>query len=347
MVRGRATGPCLLLLVLVAAGCSSSPSRRATPRPTPAPTSTSTTAPSAPGGYPLTGLPIDDPRRAARPALTVKIENEPLARPQSGLQAADVVYEELIEGGDTRFVAIFQSTDADPVGSIRSVRPTDPFVVGPVGGLFAYSGGTAKFVAALHSVSIVDVGVSAAPGAYFQRPEKAPDHRLFSSTPRLYAAPGAAGAKPPPPLFTFVPPGSPFAPSTASPASHVDVLVGIQHVAYDWDPAVGWRRSIGGRPHVVEGGAQLAPTNVIVQFVSWVPSPGDVDTLGSPVVVAQLVGAGDAWILSGGKVVKGHWAKANRDAVTTYTGPDNQPIALTPGRTWVELAPTGTPATVR
>ena len=150
-------------------------------------------------------MPTADAARAARPALTVKIENEPGARPQSGLQAADLVYEEFIEGGDTRFVAVFQSTDADPVGSIRSVRPSDPLLVRPLGGLFSYSGGTAKFVAAVHSVSIVDVGVSADPGAYFQRPEKAPDHRLFSSTARLYAAPGAAAAKPPPPLFTFLP----------------------------------------------------------------------------------------------------------------------------------------------
>jgi hypothetical protein len=299
--------------------------------------------------YPLTGLPVDNAGRAARPALVVKIENEPLARPQSGLQAADVVYEEFIEGGDTRFVAIFQSTDADPVGSIRSVRPTDPLIVRPLGaGLFSYSGGTRKFVDLLHATAMIDVGESSTSGSYFLRREKPSDHKLFSTTARLYGAPGAANGKPPPPLFAFVPPGQPFAPAGARPTSHLETVVGTQHVFYDWDPAAsGWRRAINGQPHVVEGGGQLVATNVVVQFVSWVPSPGDFDTLHSPVFVAQLVGSGDAWFLAGGKATLGHWSKPNPDAQIAYTGPDGQPIQFVPGRTWVELTAAGATTIVR
>ncbi|MCA1656952.1 MAG: DUF3048 domain-containing protein, partial [Actinobacteria bacterium] len=259
----------------------------------------------------------------------------------------DVVYEEQIEGGDTRFVAVFQSTDADPVGSIRSVRPTDPDLVTPVGGLFAYSGGTPKFVNMLHAVPVVDVGQSAAPDAYFIRPEKSSDHKLFSSTARLYATPPAASAKPPPALFGFVAPGAHFDPAGATPASHLDVVVGTTRLAYDWDAPAGWRRSIGGRPHLVEGGEQLTATNVIVQSVVWAESPGDVDTLGSQVYVAQLVGSGDAWFLSDGKAVKGRWSKPTSTAVTAYTTADGKPVALQPGRTWIELASTGSPPDVR
>src|SRR5205807_576123 len=196
------------------------------------------------------------------------------------------------------------------------------------------------FVNLLHATSMIDVGESADPGAYFLRREKPSDHKLFSSTARLYAFPGAAGAKPPPPLFPFLPPGQPFAPAGAQPASHLETVVGTQHVFYDWDPAAGWRRAINGQPHVVEGGGQLIATNVVVQFVPWVPSPGDFDTLHSPVLVAQVVGSGDAWILAGGKVVKGHWSKPTPDAVTSYTGSDGQPVSFLPGRTWVELAGT-------
>ena len=352
--RGGRPGPGRLALSAVLAGClaaaaCSSSSRkvvRAAPTTSSSSSSSTSAVPAAPV-YPLTGLPVDNPGHASRPALVVKIENEPPARPQSGLQAADVVYEEIIEGGDTRFVAVFQSTDADPVGSIRSVRPTDPPLVRPIGGLFAYSGGTAKFVNLLHATSMIDVGESADPGAYFLRREKPSDHKLFSSTARLYAFPGAAGAKPPPPLFPFLPPGQPFAPAGAQPASHLETVVGTQHVFYDWDPAAGWRRAINGQPHVVEGGGQLIATNVVVQFVPWVPSPGDFDTLHSPVLVAQVVGSGDAWILAGGKVVKGHWSKPTPDAVISYTGSDGQPVSFLPGRTWVELAGTGTPTVLR
>ncbi|HKN48711.1 MAG TPA: DUF3048 domain-containing protein, partial [Actinomycetota bacterium] len=298
--------------------------------------------------FPLTGMPVDDAGRAARPALVVKIENEQPARPQSGLQAADVVYEEIIEGGDTRFAAIFQSTDTDPVGPLRSVRPTDPFLVRPLGaGLFAYSGGTRKFVDLLHATSMIDVGESARGGAYYRRGDKRAPHNLYSSTARLYGA-GGGGGKPPPPLFAFVAPGQPFSPAGARPTSHLETVVGTQHIFYDWDPAAaGWRRAINGQPHVVEGGGQLVVTNVVVQFVSWVPSPGDFDPLHAPVFVAQLVGSGDAWFLAGGQATLGHWSKASAEAPIAYTGPDGQPIQFVPGRTWIELTQAGNTTIVR
>lgn len=330
----------LLALALALGACSGgSSAKRASP------TTTATTVPA--NVYPLTGLPIDDPAKATRPALSIKIENEAAARPQSGLQAADVVYETLIEGGDTRFVAVFQSTDADPTGSIRSVRPTDPDIVAPIGGLFAYSGGTPKFVAALHAVPVVDVGQTTHDGAYFNRSDKSGDHKLFSSTERLYAAGQGSTAKAPPPIFTFVAPGAPFGGAGEAPATHLDAAVGNVKLSWDYDATKGWLRSINGKPHTVEGGAQIAATNVIVQSVSWVPSEGDVDTAGSQVYVAQMVGSGDALVVSDGKVVRGKWSKPSTGAITTYTDAAGKPIALKPGRTWVELSGNDKPPAVR
>lgn len=334
--RRRRHSPALLLVVgaLVVAACGGGGGAKAHLA---SPPTTATTLP--PNTYPLTGLPIDNPANAARPALAIKIENEAAARPQSGLQDADVVYETLIEGGDTRFVAIFQSTDADPAGSIRSVRPSDPFIVAPLDGLFAYSGGTPKFVDALHAVPSVDVGQSSHGSAYFNRSDKSGDHKLFSSTERLYAAGKGSNAKaPPPPLWPFVPAGGAFGGAGVVPATHLETYVGSQRLGWEFDPAKGWLRSINGKPFLAEGAGQIAATNVVVQAVSWVPSEGDVDTAGSQVYVAQLVGSGDAWVFSGGKVVKGKWNKASTDAITTYTDADGKPIALAPGRTWVELS---------
>src|SRR5216117_2478023 len=51
-----------------------------------------------------------------RPALAIKVENLPEARPQAGLEKADVVYEEPVEGGITRFIVVYQCQDADRVG---------------------------------------------------------------------------------------------------------------------------------------------------------------------------------------------------------------------------------------
>ncbi|HSO95040.1 MAG TPA: DUF3048 domain-containing protein, partial [Acidimicrobiia bacterium] len=98
--------------------------------------------PAPRGVAPLTGQPDTNGARH-RPALAVKIENTPDARPQAGLDTADVVYEEQVEGGITRFWAVFNSTRPTTVGPIRSVRAMDPNLLAPLGGIAAYSGGTA------------------------------------------------------------------------------------------------------------------------------------------------------------------------------------------------------------
>src|SRR5438552_8624397 len=131
------------------AACSSS-HRAATRRSaTTAPTTASTTAgppPALPGGVgPLTGL-AADPAVVRRPALVVKIDNAPKARPQAGLNQADIVVEEGVEGGITRFATIFHSGDADPVGPVRSARTSDIFIASALNHpLFAYSGTNADF----------------------------------------------------------------------------------------------------------------------------------------------------------------------------------------------------------
>jgi hypothetical protein len=327
----------VITLVLVAAACGGDKEAKVRPK---APTTT------VPALFPLTGLPVDDAAAANRPVLTVKIENAPEARPQAGLDVADVVYEEQVEGGLTRYLAMFQSTDAPVIGPIRSVRPTDPEVVRPLGGLFAYSGGTPKFIGLLRATTLQDVGYDTKPKLYDKRSDKRAPHHIYSSTGRLFGA-AQTGLKPPPPLFAFVSGAQPFGP-TAPPAANVNVRIGRTTVDYDWDGALAtWKRSTNGTPHMVEGGAQLTATNIIVQFVAYQNSPGDFDVVGNPVPVAAVVGAGDAWVLSGGKVIKGKWSRPSPSALTTYTDAAGAPVALTPGRTWVLLAPVGATASTR
>jgi len=307
---------------------------------------TTTTAPPI---YPLTGLPATDPARLARPALVVKIENVPEARPQAGIDAADVVWEEVVEAGLSRFIVVFQSRDADPLGPVRSIRPSDPTIVKPLSPLFAYSGGTAKFINTLHAAGIVDLGVdSAAGGAYYRRGGRAAPHNLYTSTGRLYSK-APAGVGPPPKIFTYLLPGQPFAPAGAVPAVHLDAVIGQRSTAtYDFDPASStWKRGFNGTPQTVESGVQVAPTNVIVQFVGYVISPGDFDVVHEPVTLAQVVGSGDAWLLSQGKLAKGRWTKPAPEAATTYTDAAGAPLAMPAGQTWIELAPVGAPTTVR
>lgn len=308
----------------------------------PPPEETTTTLPPV---SPLTGLSLTDGAKLNRPALAVKVDNAPAARPQSGLDVADVVYEEVVEGGSTRFLAIFHSTDADLVGPVRSVRPSDPDILAPFGALFAYSGGTPKFIDQLRSTAgVTDAGVDkfGEGDVYVRRSGRAAPNNLYASTSKIYAK-AQAGTKAPGRFAEFLPTGQPFAPAGATPAVGVTAAVGTTSAVFDYDSATNTYRRSG----LVEGSGLAAPTTVIVQFTPYQPSPGDVDTTGAQVEKAVTVGSGDALILAGGMAVRGKWSKPSSGAYTTYTDASGAPIKLLPGRTWVELARTGAAATTR
>src|SRR5205085_4871111 len=130
------------------------------------------------------------PSFATRPAVTVKIENSPPSRPQAGLDKADIVFEAVVEGGQTRFLAIFQSADADPAGPVRSVRPSDPAIVSPFGGIAAYSGGIQRFVDAMRATGLKNYDETSGGSAFRRRSDKVAPHNLYTSTPALYAKAG-------------------------------------------------------------------------------------------------------------------------------------------------------------
>jgi hypothetical protein len=135
----------------------------------------------------LTNLVLDDPARAGRPVVAVKIDNDDRqARPQSGIAAAEVVYELVVEGGATRFLALFHATDATPVGPIRSARGADVTLLAALNRpLFAWSGAHRTTAAGVRRGPLVDVGYDARPGEYQRRRGRRAPHNLYSSTDAL------------------------------------------------------------------------------------------------------------------------------------------------------------------
>lgn len=304
------------------------------------------TTTTVPKFFPLTGLAASSPAAVTRQAITVKIENSPASRPQAGLDKADIVYEAMVEGGQTRFLAVFHSTDADQVGPVRSVRPSDPAIVDPFGGVVAYSGGIPRFVEAMKATGLTNYDENTAGDAFRRRRDKSAPHNLYTSTNALYGkAPNSAA---PPKFAQFLPPGEAFAPAGAAPVAGFSVAVGSStRVDYAWDAASGgWKRSTSGTPHSAEGGGQLAPTTVIVQFVPY-EGTGEVDTTGAQVSEAKVVGSGEATIFASGVMVKARWSKPNPQAMTAWTDLAGAPISLPAGRTWVELPATGSALTTR
>ena len=322
------------------AGCGGN-GNEAGPAPSTAPP---TTSPDT--GAPLTGVPID-PSRAGLPALIVKIDNAPKARPQVGLAEADVVVEEAVEGGVTRFATLYHSGEAAKAGPVRSARSTDVFIAAPLNRpLFAYSGANLAFQHLIARSPMVDLGVDRVPGEYRREGGRPAPYNQFSSTAGLRAH-TPPGSGPPPRLFSFRAVGEPANAAGAVPAGGVGIdyrgriLTAVQ---YGWDAASAtWRRSQDGGPHVVVGGAQVAPRNVVVQLVTYKDS-GFRDTSGAEVPEAQLLGEGEAWVFTDGKVVKGRWRKPAPDAVTEYLDGAGAPVRLTRGQTWVELASPGSAA---
>jgi len=300
--------------------------------------SSSTAAPaSTPSGppSPLTGLPSANAATLGRPALVVKINNHPLARPQIGLNQADVVFEEEVEG-ITRFAAVFQSTDSTPVGPVRSARTSDVDIVAQLSHpLFAWSGGNAGVQRAISRADLTDVGASAhyEPGGFFRdnrgHPGIAVEHTLFADTVKLFAeAPAGQGA--PAPLFTYRAAG---VASTGDAVGTVKLAMDGTPVEYTWDANVkGWARTEYGTPHVDDKGVRVAPANVVILFTNYRRSPADPK---SPEAIT--IGHGDAWVLTDGKIVKGTWDRPDGAKPATLTDASGQAIALTPGRTWVEL----------
>lgn len=326
MNRNRLTLVGALAAATLVAACGSSGGSKSAPKKPPASTTTTTTAPPV---APLTGLP--DPGGAAqgRSVVSIKIDNDSsLARPQTGIEAADIVWDEVVEGEATRFLAMFQSQVPDVVGPVRSVRLTDPLIVWPVGGVFAYSGGAKYAVDGISQAPVVRVDESAAGDAMFRDSARRAPHNLYARPPQLFTKGGTP--VPPPPLFGYA-----SKPVTAgTPASAVHIAFANEEFAptYTWDAASGtWKRSTSAGAFMAKSGAQIAPVNVVVLPVGYA---GGVGKIGAE---AGLVGNGTVQVFTNGRVVTGTWTRADKAQRMELADANGTPIELTPGNTWVEL----------
>jgi hypothetical protein len=301
-------------------------------------------SPAAPTVLPLLGTRGQVPPRAA---LGVKLDDTERGRPQTGLAQADVVFEEMVEGGLTRLLAVYQSQDPDTVGPVRSARSTDLFILAELGKpLFAWSGANPTFAAAVEAADLLDVGVGAVPDAYRRDPDRPAPYNLYAAPAQLRTAVADddAASVPPPQLFTYRDEGAPLSgpgvePATAFRSTGAGGL--STRIAWDWDAgSATWLRSQDGTPHVDRDGRRIGVANVIVRFTPYRDS-GVRDSVGAVVPEADAVGEGDAWLLSDGQLQRGRWSKPSADAPTTYVDSEGAPLRLAPGQTWVEVLPPG------
>jgi hypothetical protein len=298
-------------------------------------TSPTTTTTQAPPIAPLNGLPSTDGAALTRPALTVKIENTPEALPQWGVDQADVVYEEIVNGGITRLAAIFNSQAPAKIGPVRSVRPTDSQVVWPLGGIFAFSGGAAYAVASIDTVpNLMKVDEDNAGTAMFRDPNLYAPHNLFAVGSDLFSM-FKGSPVPPPALFTYLSAGQKV--KGTKVASFVAVFPSIYPVTWTWDAVSNsWDRTIFGKADVTGTGVRESPKNVVVMYVNYVNGIGTLNSY------ANLQGSGVADFFIDGKEVTGTWSRGPSNAdIVKYQTASGATVAMTPGQTWVELLDVG------
>ncbi len=288
-------------------------------------------APPAPR-CPLKGTEAPDGQIPQRPALAVKVENLPDARPQAGLQSADIVYEEPVEGGITRFIVIYQCGEDDRVGPVRSARNVDPDVLSQFGvPVLAYSGGAPGVVRAIESADLVPLDETDGGAAYVRDPGRVAPHNLYADTSALLEA-AAEGAEAPAPIFSY---STELAgKSRRANTIHLPFSPTYSDVYWSWDARTStWVRAHGDDPHLDEAGARISAVNVVVQIVdAMVP-------VGSDTPEVELVGRGKAYVFRDGRMIVGRWERASLGDVTRFVTRDGTVIPLRPGRTWVELLP--------
>jgi hypothetical protein len=294
--------------------------------------------------WPLTGMPVTG-TAANRPALAVKIENTAEARPQEGLNEADLIWENIVEFDVSRFNVVFQSQVPGEIGPIRSVRPMDIPESAPLHGLFAYSGGQPGILALAQASGEQNFSFDSGNSAFYRIKARPAPHNVYSHPADIWAQADPSRVAPKP-WFQF---GHTAAQASAAvagtPANVLNYrLSAYAHPNWTWDAASGtWLRFEGSaKATTLTSGAaesQIHAVNILTIVASH-PNTAFRAQNNAPVPTYTLVNAsGDGVLATGGKTIPVKWSKGAQDAPMVVTLADGSPAVFAPGNTWIEMVP--------
>jgi len=277
---------------------------------------------------PFTGEPVKSLGRV----LAVKIDNIVYARPQTGLGSADIIYVIPVEGGLTRFMAVFSSHLPPVVGPVRSARESDLYLLKQFGTpAFAWSGATPHLVPFIERARIVDL-YDALVNGYYRDPNRIAPYNLYANTATLMRqAPKASKARDIGFRFGALPPGG------TAPKEYT-VKYPAATFTFRWSAKdERWLAWIDGAPGMTTDSGQLGGSTVIIQYTQIKTSR--FEEYGGRPPLAESTGSGRAVILRDGRAYTVHWSRPNANGGTTYTLPDGKRMLFAPGQVWVVLAP--------
>jgi hypothetical protein len=280
------------------------------------------------------------------PPLAVMVENHTAARPQSGLDKADIVYEALAEGGITRFMAIFWGKEAKVIGPIRSARFYFIELLSEYDAIYMHIGGAQKTgnpkVDAIEAIYRYGIHNLDTGGSFYRVKDRLAPHNAYSSTATLWGISDKRGwdAYDQPTAWKFKRDAKP-ADRGDNTVANIRFLTGISNggaydTAWTYDKKTNlYYRNNGGLAHKdKESGVQYSAKNVVIQSVKM-----QFAVTGHAHVIHDIIGSGDAKILQDGKVIDATWNKANRTSRTIFKDKAGKEIQFNRGQIWVEIYP--------
>lgn len=320
------------------------PSATATPVPataTPTTTATPTLTPTptrADNISPLTGL-AADPALIHRRVLAFRVGNDPSIRPQEGLGAADIVYEEIMDGWTvTRFTALFLESEAKRVRPLRSARLVNLTMVPQYDAALVHTGASDPIRYLISQATFVDLDQYFHPAPYGLLPGYDWRGRMYSSTEavRKYLAKQGLEREELIEGYTFDP-----EPPEGEPALAVHIPYPSSSVDWTYDPASGlYLREVSNKVHAdALTGDQISASNVILFFTEHKRTNIVEDTNGATAIDIVMTGTGRAVVIRDGVQVEAEWRRTAEDAVILYWDEQDEIIPLKPGKTWIELMP--------
>ncbi len=292
--------------------------------------------PPTPPRWPLTGLTAPSEAATKRRVMAVKVENSPESRPQSGLQSADVVYEEVTEGGITRFNSLFQSKLPKVIGPVRSARLADLHIVPQYNALLFFSGANSQVNRVINNAGIPNLSEDAGlVYPYFRATDRYAPHNLYLEPKKGYEEAKRRGYKitgAPKPMqhLRRSDEGTPTVKSVYVPFSPANTVL------WTWDKgSKSYLRTNNGREFTDRlTGKQLSSKNVVVMWARHVPK--GTSKWGSQMYDIVLTGTGRAVVFRDGQQFPGSWT-ASKNAPPQFKDANGKPVQLARGNTWIEV----------
>ena len=283
--------------------------------------------------WPLTGLAVSGDEEAAQdyPVIVAKMDNTEASAPQIGLGSADLVVEELVEGGLTRLAAFFYSDIPELVGPVRSMRASDIGIVSPVDATIATSGAAAVTIG-----RIKDAGIDfySEGSAGFERDSsRVAPYNLFAN---LQDVAEEAKLDEPTRPDDYLPWGSEDDFAQGQPATSIAVSFGGGHTTNWTYDGQGY---VNENTFAAQGDTFPADTVLVLQV--QVGDAGYLDPAGNPVPETKFTGKGAATIFHDGRLVRGTWEKKDLGSPITLSTKAGE-LTVPAGHTWVELVPAAT-----